>query len=320
LLGALLWTSSASASGWRFFFAHENDAGVATDRHYTSGLFLGAISPPRLLDADASDQAAWLSLFWQRPAKSRFGLTVGQEIFTPTSHRQALSTDDRPYAGWLYLNVAIYLQPPDTESGARPELDFLDSLEVDVGVVGPASQAESLQSGIHDWVSRWPEFLGWEHQLKNEIGFTLRASRRWRLPSNSIPFLGLEYDVIPHLEAEAGTVSTAANVGGMLRIGFALPKDFGRQRIADSDLTGSSFYGYAGAEGSWVIRNIFLDGNTYRSSHDVAKEPLVGRFSAGIAFSYGSLHGGLAFVFSSKEFKKQEEGDGYARLTLGFDY
>jgi lipid A 3-O-deacylase len=169
-------------------------------------------------------------------------------------------------------------------------------------------------------VPRWPKFNGWENQLKNEFGMTLHASRRWRLPAEPIPALGLEYDVIPHVEVEAGNVSTALSAGGMLRLGSRLPKNFGLQRISDSSSRGISVYGYAGAEASAVLHNIFLDGNTFRSSHHVAKEPLVGRLSAGLAIAYSRFHFDFSFVFESKEFKKQKKCDGYGRLTLAFDY
>jgi len=90
-----------------------------------------------------------------------------------------------------------------------------------------------------------------------------------------------------------GNVDTHAAGAALLRLGYALPRSFdtqsGDRRLllpgaAAGPAEPSSVYVFAGLEGRLVLQNIFLDGNTFRSSHSVSKEELVGVPSLGVAW------------------------------------
>jgi hypothetical protein len=87
--------------------------------------------------------------------------------------------------------------------------------------------------------------------------------------------------------------------------GFFIPRhDFG-------------WYLFAGIEGRAVARNIFLDGNTFRDSRNVDKEPLVGDLQYGIAITWRNLRLGYTHVLRTREFKGQGgRRDDFGALSL----
>jgi hypothetical protein len=97
-------------------------------------------------------------------------------------------------------------------------------------------------------------------------------------------------------------VQTYANAGGTLRFGLNLPSDFGVQLARPGSVGGSptddldprvaldrnfSLFGFGTADGRAVARDIFLDGNTFRTSRSVTKRPFVADLGAGIGLIAG---------------------------------
>ena len=94
-------------------------------------------------------------------------------MFTPDDSE--LSTPDpldRPYAGMLLFGIAY--NGRDSYS--------MRSTQLDVGLVGPSSLAEQSQDLVHGWLGG-DEFLGWDHQLRDEPVFriTHERMRKWNL-------------------------------------------------------------------------------------------------------------------------------------------
>jgi len=69
-----------------------------------------------------------------------------------------------------------------------------------------------------------------------------------------------------------------------------------------------------------VIRNAFLDGNTFRSSHDVDKEALVGNVSFGVGLVFGRVEVLVSHTFLSREFERQDQEDSYSSATVLFKF
>src|SRR3546814_4428144 len=101
----------------------------------------------------------------------------------------------------------------------------------------------------------------------------------------------LGVDLTPHIGGALGNVYTYGAGGVTLRLGEDLPSDYGPPRLRPA-LPGSDYfrpsdwfgwYLFVGAEGRLMVRNIFLDGNTFEDSHSVDKYPLVFDLQAGIA-------------------------------------
>ena len=295
-------------------FQFENDIFGNTDQHFTHGTRLAWMSPEDRVPSWVKDAAAYMPTF-DPGASKRIIYSLGQSIFTPDDIRTStLISEDRPYAGWLYAGIGLV-----SVTGDR-----LDNLELDIGVIGPASFAEDVQKTWHGWFA-FQRPNGWDNQLENELGILLSYERKWR---RWVRFkaLGLDSDVTPHVGINLGNVLTQGAVGFTVRIGGDLSRhyDYGPPRIRPS-LPGSDFfvsdgglswYVFFGVEGRGVLHNIFLDGNTFRDSHSVDKKPLVGDVQGGIAFIVGPVRLAYTHVFRTKEFGSQDDTDQWGAFSI----
>lgn len=179
----------------------ENDRMVNTDRHYTHGTRLSWLSPADDVPDWARDVAGHVPLF-AKQRSLRIGYGLGQSIFTPedTSSR-ALIPKDRPYAGWLYVSLSLV-----ADTGRR-----LDSLELDLGIVGPAALGQDVQNNFHDLIGVGRS-NGWGRQLDNEPGLVLYCERKWR-KLKEFSAHGLGVDVTPTSAAASATCSPTWRVG-----------------------------------------------------------------------------------------------------------
>jgi lipid A 3-O-deacylase len=141
------------------------------------------------------------------------------------------------------------------------------------------------------------------------------------------------YDLLSHTGVTLGNVRTGADAGMEVRMGYNIPMDFGSDVIrpgagisapvSDSGYPHIPAFGvhlFAGTRAEAVFRNIFLDGNTFKSSHSVDKKPLVAEFSAGIAATYNRIKLTYRHVFRTKQFDNQSRGHvvGSLALTVSF--
>jgi len=138
----------------------------------------------------------------------------------------------------------------------------------------------------------------------------------------------LKFDAVPHFGGSLGNVYTYAAGGLTLRLGSRLEDDFGPPRIRPS-LPGSSYflphreftwYFFTGFEGRAVVRNIFLDGNTFSDSHSVDKKPFVGDLQAGLSAQWDRFRLTYNQIFRTKEFDGQEKSDIFGALSLSYHF
>lgn len=296
-----------------FSLVFVNDIFANSDRYYTGGLRLSWLTAPDKTPDWASRAALRLPVL-SKGDEVRASYAVGQDIYTPRDTcSEDPPLDDRPYAGWLYGAVGLV-----SATGGR-----LDRLELSVGVLGPASQAEEMQNLVHDLLGT-NETNGWKSQLKNEPGIILAYRRSWRSPVAASMF-GLPFDLTPYAGAALGNVFTYANAGLLVRYGNNLPHDFGpagfQPALAGSALftpqDGTGWYLFAAIDGRAVARNIFLDGNTFRDSRSVEKKPLVGGLQFGFAVICGRVRLGYTHVLQTHEFESQKGGiSAFGALSL----
>ncbi len=312
----------AAAPGWCdgciLTLQLENDYFGNTDQHFSQGARIGVLVPAGLAPSWVKDTMSRLP--WVDADTSKhLVFSLGQSIFTPDDlSRSDLIANERPYAGWLYGGIGL----------TWVDQDSFDSLELDIGIVGPSSFAEDVQKAWHEWFN-FQRPLGWAHQIRDEPGIVLTYEHKWR---GLFPFsrFGLDGDITPHVGASLGNVLTQAAAGLTVRIGSDLKNnlDYGPPRIRPS-LPGSdyfktdggwSWYIFAGIEGRAVLRNIFLDGNTFRDSHSVDKKPFVGDLQAGLAVIIGRVRLAYTHVFRSKEFDQQDDHDQFGAISLSLKF
>ena len=301
----------------------DNDLfGGGTDRYYTNGIQLYYFSGDRPTYGNI-DWLARLVPWIGAEGVRRYGFALGQNIYTPSDiTRPVPDPNDRPYAGWLYGRVSFISEVPR----------HVDRLDLDLGVVGPASLAEQTQKFVHRIVPGAQTPRGWDYQLRNELGVVLSYEHVWRdeRPTRFGPF---ETDFSPHVAVSAGNVLTFAAAGATVRLGGNMPTPVGAlvmrptmsipyQEGTDRQVGRPAFawYVYASAEARAVARNIFLDGNTFRESPSVDKHPLVGGLQLGLTLRYGSFGVTYAQNFLTPEHKGQKSFTNYGSVRVSFQF
>lgn len=330
MLGVPL-TAFCADNLWTHSFYFENDLFIGTDSDYTNGMKYSIVSPDLAPHAPLSRTAhiprKVLDLFHKIPliknAPAETGhkveLAFGQNMYTPQDiSRFDLISNDRPYAGYSYLSTAYH-----RKSDAGKTWSQMDTLEVQFGMVGPASLGEDAQKLVHRLRSlQRPN--GWDHQLKDEPGLTLAFERKWLYhPSHQRRFCA---DAIVHTGAAVGNIMTYLNAGLEIRAGWNIPRSFAVSLIRPAGTTwstedsGFSIYLFSAVNGRAVLRDIFLDGNSFRSSHHVDKEPLVADLSSGVTTRFQRLSLSLAYTQRTREFEQQPKHHGFGSLSLSYAF
>lgn len=308
---------------FQLFF--ENDLFGDTDKYYTNAVQLSWLSKDLKQYKDDVRLPEWAFPIIQAIPFSgdpnsthNIGIVLGQQIFTPNDIQvTTLIENDRPYAGFLYGGLALHSKT-DT---------ILDTLEILMGVVGPAAKAEFSQNKVHE-LRDIPTAKGWENQLHNEPALSLSRQRKWRLHRHEF-FEYLEYDLITHSGMTLGNVRISGYAGAEIRLGHNIPLDFGSDIIhagagisapvIEDSAPGWKKFGshiFLSSQVEAVGRDIFLDGNTFESSPNVDKKPLVADLSAGYAFSFDTIKITYRHLFRTKQFDGQEKGQVIGSLTL----
>jgi Uncharacterized protein conserved in bacteria len=303
----------------------ENDKYFAgTDQAYTNGFKLSYLSGDlRSLTGDeVAAPARWFARALGRLVPEghvyKAGFSLGQNIYTPVdTATTAYVPDDRPYAAWLYTGVALHILHPDALGGRA---DRLDIFEINLGLVGPSALGEDVQNGFHDLINV-ARANGWDHQIKDEPGVNLIYERRYRF-STADAREGWGLDFIPHAGFSLGNVFTYANLGAELRAGWRLPADFGSNLIRPSGDSNPDHrrprcgvFFFAAVDGRAVARDITLDGNTWKDSHDIDKEPLVADLYAGVGITTPYLQLRYAQAYRTKEFKGQDDSQVFGSIS-----
>ena len=118
----------------------ENDTrdigGPGSDNAYSNGFKFSYVAADDHLPAWtklATDHSSTIKAAIQN-SKSNFGVSIGQQIYTPNDIRRTdLITDDRPYAAWLYVGLSAQFKNANQSHG----------LELDLGVVGPEAAGDA---------------------------------------------------------------------------------------------------------------------------------------------------------------------------------
>jgi hypothetical protein len=311
--GAVAPASAAGASdGWEGHILQinlENDAIARSDRHYTQGAHFTYLTRDDWMPGWMRRCSDHLPTFGATVEARKLGFSLGQEIYTPDDLRATnVVVDDRPYAGWLFGSVL--LERRGVQSGALP---FKETFRIDAGIIGPESQAEQLQKR---WHGEDPQ--GWHNQLDTEFGLALRYNRRFQF---AVQTDGGNWraEATPRLDASLGNVAIDLGCGFEVRGGWRVPDEFAVPR-GKPNRTRFGAYLFGAVNCRWVIRNIFLDGNSFQDSHRVDKEPLVAEMRGGLTIIFKRVEFSGAYVKRTREFELQEVRDSYgsASITMKF--
>lgn len=302
------------------------------DRHYSNGLRFSWLPAPSAPGDEGWIERQALSLpFGDPEGVGRVGWSLGQSLFTPQNKKAYNPLPrDRPYAGWLYVGLSL-LKTPRPQPGAGSRIDEMDSLELDLGVVGRAALGQLVQNSFHSWLFANEQVNGWRNQLKSEPAVLISYDHKWRALAET-NIWGLGADFTPDAGFDIGNVQIDAAVGAMVRLGRDLPTDYGPPRIRPG-LTGSDFflsdadggrdfgwYLFAGVQGRAVAHNIFLDGNSFAKSLSVPKKNFVADFEGGLAVILYGVRLTATEVVRTPEFDGQHGTDAFGSITASFNF
>lgn len=314
-------------SGDTITFVLENDqfANRISDKYYTQGGKITWLSscPP---DKTGSFQQYFFHILDRTlPADARASrftsFSLGQMIFTPDELKQSgLDGEERPYAGFSFFSAAVH----------RAGAGKLDTLEIVVGLAGRHSYAEDVQKVFHQWFNS-SEPQGWHHQLHDEPVLNISLDRKWKLIRMGAS--GPGFDFIPRAGLSVGNALTEAGAGAQVRLGWNLPDDYGTYLImfgSESNVpektqtaaarTNCGIHVLAGVNGRAVLRNIFLDGNTFRDSHSVDKRHFVADVVWGIVFQIKKVKLSYLYAYRTKEYKSQSLSHSFGSVSIAFSW
>ncbi len=264
-----------------FQITFDNDIFDETDYYYTNGIRFSLITPAakrvllnKLLIGDRTSDIV-LS-----------GFSLRQNMYTATNpETPVILKGDHPFAG--YLVFGHFLQTVDFDK----RLSIFS--EINLGVIGPASLAASIQRGVHE---KYP--AGWDYQISNDliINYTLRLEKS--LISNK----NIELNATSRLNT--GTLYDDLSAGMFFRTGYFTPVYKG---IPLSENKKLHYWFFVKSNLKGVMYNATLQGGMFNDSpYTIAKDDinrLVFTASAGLAFYYNSLGLELENFYQTPEFK-----------------
>ena len=314
-----------------FILTEENDFFAGTDEHYTQGIKLSWISGD--LKGYAEDNRLpgfvlpYLGAlpFVNEPGQQyNVALSLGQNMYTPrNTNTTAYQPQDRPYAGWTYMSLALHAKTSEQ----------LDTFETTLGIVGPSARAGETQNNYHVLMG-FERANGWKNQIHDEPGLLLSWQRTLRAARADLGN-DMAWDFLPRFGATAGNVLTQASAGFETRVGYHLPWDFGTSLIGpgggvsapaaadDPRLGKDTAFGlhfFVGGEGRAVGRNIFLDGNTWERSPSVTKKNFVADLYAGIGLMLGPVKLTYTHVYRTEEYDGQNSPQMFGSVNLSLTF
>lgn len=296
----------------------ENDLFGGTDRNYSNGIRIERVSPANRVSPWLKWAADSVPFIDMSRKDLRQGFALSHAIFTPEDiSRPVPDPNDRPYAGWLYVSGTAIASDEHTQ----------DILQVNLGVVGPSALGDFVQTNWHDMIEEQLP-MGWDYQLKDEPGLEIIAQRMALFDGPRLP-LGLETDFGAYAGGALGNVRTYAGTGLVGRIGWDLGSDFGPPRIRPA-LTGAGTFSpdqplgaylFAGLDGRFVLRDIFLDGNTFKDGPSVDdRRLLVGDFQTGAAVHVSNVQLAFTYVHRTEEFRAQAGPQRFGAVSVSIAY
>lgn len=274
-------------------FLWENDSflssGQQEDRHYTNGMKLTWVYNPcrNKHEYFKGKYGSVLNYFSNGDRELHTAGLFGMNMYTPNSITEInRNLDDRPYAGWMYVGYLFQSRELDIR-------DSHNSLELQIGAIGPVTGQEEVQTWVHEHITDSDTPLGWEYQIQNQIGFNAVYMHR----TNFYPFeLGTDNKllrVIPHLGFSVGNVTDYVNAGALVLLGPS-GRDLPVLSIQPGLIEGDGvrnrrweYYIYIGIDYRYYAYNLFIEG-TGEARHNISMIPGVYDVLAGFSIKPSS--------------------------------
>lgn len=280
---AVFLAGAASAAGAavgdaRWYLQVDNDV-FMSDRWYTSGLRL----------ARTEDCGAYF-----------LELGLLHEIYTPEAKRFAAGVIDRAPTARALVSAARH----DVGPG------LFQTLELDLGVRGPAALGRQLTRAIHRLVPAGE--VDWSRQESNRVDAQLAGVRTHRLPWLDV-----------HYGAVLGNQVTFAHAGAELRLGARGASSPLLRYASTPPLIGTPESGWGtflGASIRGVARNEMLRRPYSASGAELGRRNGAVRAGGGVSWSSARFAATLSLVQESREFEGQRAPHRFGSLTVHADF
>lgn len=284
-------------------FTMDNDVFCGHDQDYTNGLRFD---------------------YAQRMKSGNYwGLSLVQEMYTPSTNSPYPVMGEHPYAGYLALGFA-YITTGDKVG---------TSTELQLGTTGRASLAEQAQDIIHSIgdIDKWE---GWNNQIPAEFTMQLSSRQDWNIKCLDCQRgSGWQQDGMMFTKQEFGTVSIAAEAGFTYRLGTNLPArmrnmgngstNFGVSTLnkPDYDAAQSSYFMIASTSLKYVARDLFIDGGVFDDFDTTCtRVPWIAEAQLGFGAVYHSIDYYFGFVYRTDSYKTQDSPTLYGTFSIGWNW
>ena len=274
--------------------------GLKQDHYYTNGLQIGY---GRLL----GNEFSLLGLLPKKERKSIFSLKIAHQIYTPRFIKETKpGMLDRPYAGYFYLKAT-----------ANSFWDKQKNLKaaLTLGVIGPASGAEQIQTSWHRWFNL-DRPRGWRFQISNEpvVNLNLLYRRSWFFSSN--------FDVTAGTGFSVGTAFNDISAGATVRFGDINSIDHSAMYNSQLGKTRNinyknEWFVFLGWKNKLVFHNTLIDGGVVSSSESTLNrqsKPYLSKIEWGSAYSISRITWKLVMSRLSPEVTSGEK-----HILVSFD-
>jgi hypothetical protein len=280
-------------------FTFEDDLFYTTDEEYSYG--------SRLL------------FLYEKDTDSYISFSIAQQMYTPENLTATeLITDERPYAGYIYFESALY----------EVKKNHLNTFVFQVGLVGDATRVDRVQKYFHD-ITDSEDPQGWSNQLSNELTVQLNYNHKIYYEIGSA--FDMEHVVIPEFGFNLGSASTTMFLGTLYRFGWGVAKNFGAATISNSSYSQISldkksmqkdfgFWFNLGLRANAIAKDIFLDGNRNVESHSVEKKNFTMDGVYGLSIYFKKFTFDWIHNYKTKEYTTQKKEHKYTSFQVGYHF
>ena len=280
----------------------ENDlyTSIIRDGYYTNGLFLTYRPIKNDITIDLP--------------KKIYKFQLGQLMFTPSrSTLITASSQDRPFAGYLYANFGI---------SRFYKSNNIFTTDLEVGAIGPNGMGEELQTFIHT-IYNFPKPLGWKYQIKNAFAINFNASYLHyfsKISSNIV-------DISSYNSLKVGTIFTNFSTGFYSRIGFNNLQSFFNSVAFNSNLNTTSVsqkesFVFVKPMLNYIIYDATIQGSFLNKSSPVTFDVMPFYFSLELGYRYYRKRFlyGYTYTYHTKKLKslRASKTNSYGSIYIGY--